>query len=43
MGSVLLAKREKVSHGEFGRFVVDMPLQELEASRRYRRYGVHVL
>lgn len=43
MGATLLAKQEKVSEdSELGPFVVDMPLQGLEARSLYKPYGARV-
>ncbi|KAL3931647.1 MAG: hypothetical protein SGBAC_011210 [Bacillariaceae sp.] len=44
MGSVLLAKQEKVSDSKHGPFVVDMPLQGLAIrdAKKFRGYGARI-
>jgi len=42
MGAVLLTKQTEVSGSEYGPFEVDMPLQNLETRKLYRKYGARV-
>jgi hypothetical protein len=42
MGSALIAAQEEVSDSEYGPFVVDMPLQDLECRSKYRPYGARI-
>lgn len=39
MGAVLLEKQDKASDGEYGPFMVDIPIQKLKTRKYYRSYG----